>query len=248
MGIGKRIKEARENLNYTQEELALKIGITKGAIANYENEVSHPKEPILYKLLEVLNVDANFLFQDEMKTNAPEIFTLQEKECIYKYRELDIYGKKIVDFILNTEYERANKSKTIKLEPKSYNFTDEAITTIKYYDTPVSAGTGQYLDNDSYIKLDLMETPPEGAEFVVRVCGDSMEPTYKDGDKLYIEPMEQVEKGEIGIFSVNGDVFVKECGAGQLISHNPKYKPIPLNENDNVYCFGKVVGTCLKYR
>ena len=82
----------------------------------------------------------------------------------------------------------------------------------------------------------------------MRVCGDSMEPTYKDGDKLYIEPMEQVEKGEIGIFSVNGDVFVKECGAGQLISHNPKYKPIPLNENDNVYCFGKVVGTCLKYR
>ena len=163
MGIGKRIKEAREKSGLTQKELGKLIGVTGSAITNYENEVSHPKEPILYKLLEVLNVDANFLFQDEMKTNAPEIFTLQEKEYIYKYRELDIYGKKIVDFILNAEYERANKPKTIKLEPKARDFTDETVATIKYYDTPVSAGTGQYLDNDNYIKLDLMEKPPEGA-------------------------------------------------------------------------------------
>ena len=104
------------------------------------------------------------------------------------------------------------------------------------------------MDNDSYIMLDLMEKPPKGAEFVVRVCGDSMEPTYKDGDKLYIEPMQQIEKGDIGIFSINGDVFVKECGDGVLISHNPKYKPIPLDESDNLHCFGKVIGTCKKYR
>lgn len=44
MGIGKRIKELRNESNLTQEELAKKIGVTKGAIANYENETSHPKE------------------------------------------------------------------------------------------------------------------------------------------------------------------------------------------------------------
>ena len=51
MGIGKRIKEARNALNMTQEELAKKLGVTKGAIANYENETSHPKEPICINYL-----------------------------------------------------------------------------------------------------------------------------------------------------------------------------------------------------
>lgn len=54
MSIGSRIKEARINKKLTQEELALKIGVTKGAIANYENEVSTPKVDLIYKLFDVL--------------------------------------------------------------------------------------------------------------------------------------------------------------------------------------------------
>ena len=68
MGIGKRIKERRESLGLTQAQLAEKLGVTNGAIANYENEVSHPKEPILYKLLEALECEPNYLFQDQMKS------------------------------------------------------------------------------------------------------------------------------------------------------------------------------------
>ncbi|HEY5586378.1 MAG TPA: XRE family transcriptional regulator [Ruminiclostridium sp.] len=63
MGIGSKIKEARLSLGMTQEQLANKLGITKSAIANYENGVSHPKEDILYKLFSALNVDANYLFE-----------------------------------------------------------------------------------------------------------------------------------------------------------------------------------------
>ena len=64
MGIGKRIKEAREAKNYTQKQLSEYIGVTSSAVANYENDISHPKEEVLYKLIEKLNVDANYLFQD----------------------------------------------------------------------------------------------------------------------------------------------------------------------------------------
>ena len=71
MGIGKRIKEARKLKGLTQTELATMIGVTPSAITNYENETSHPKEPVLYKLFEALGCDANFLFQDEIK-NSPE--------------------------------------------------------------------------------------------------------------------------------------------------------------------------------
>lgn len=64
MGIGKRIKEARLNKHLTQAELAKLIGVTKGAIANYENDTSHPKEPVMYALIDTLEVEPNFLFQD----------------------------------------------------------------------------------------------------------------------------------------------------------------------------------------
>jgi transcriptional regulator with XRE-family HTH domain len=59
MGIGKRIKEAREHLHLTQKDLGMRVGVTASAITNYENETSHPKEPILYKLMEAWRCDAN---------------------------------------------------------------------------------------------------------------------------------------------------------------------------------------------
>lgn len=103
MGIGKRIKEARENLGLTQKELADKLGITGSAITNYENNTSHPKEPIMYKLFEVLHCDANFLFQDEMKKSpAPkeagdnDIFA---DELMNNYKALNREGqRKLVDY------------------------------------------------------------------------------------------------------------------------------------------------------
>ena len=105
MGIGKRIKEARNALNMTQEELAKLLGVTKGAVANYENETSHPKEPIMYKMFDALSVDANYLFQDVV--NIPKKVndvTFSEFELIKKYRELDTHGKELIDIILDKEH------------------------------------------------------------------------------------------------------------------------------------------------
>jgi transcriptional regulator with XRE-family HTH domain len=64
VSIGKRLKEARIMRKMTQEDLAAAAGVTKGAIGNYETEVSSPKEAILIKLMEVLQIDANYLYQD----------------------------------------------------------------------------------------------------------------------------------------------------------------------------------------
>ncbi len=110
MGIGNRIKEARLNLGYTQEELAKLLGVTKGAIANYEIETSHPKEPIMYKLIEVLKVDANYLFQDCVKLpKEHNDITLSEYNHIKKYRVLDDFGKETVSIILDRELHRTEQ-------------------------------------------------------------------------------------------------------------------------------------------
>ena len=120
MGIGYRIKEAREQLGLTQTELGQKVGVTGSAITNYEKETSHPKEQIIYKLMETLGVDANYLFQDCMsippKNNN---INLSEYEHIKKYRNLDDHGKEMVDFTLEKEYERsvAEKKKSDNVVP-----------------------------------------------------------------------------------------------------------------------------------
>ena len=90
MGIGKRIKEARENLGLTQNELGALIGITGSAVTNYEKETSHPKEAVMYKLIEALGVDANYLFQDVV--NIPK--KKNDVTDVYK-RQTFIYAARV---------------------------------------------------------------------------------------------------------------------------------------------------------
>ena len=66
MSFGSRLRQRREQLGMTQQQLADALGITRAAIGNYEQEVSSPKADILYDVFDVLKCDANFLFQDEM--------------------------------------------------------------------------------------------------------------------------------------------------------------------------------------
>lgn len=89
----------------------------------------------------------------------------------------------------------------------------------------------------------VIESPEaEKADYAIHVSGDSMEPTYHDGDKVFVEKCGSIDVGEIGIFVVNGDVYIKELGNKCLISHNEKYKLIRIGEGDSVYCCGRVIG------
>lgn len=113
MGLSNRLKERREQLGLTQSEVASLLGITPGAIGNYENGVSTPKADILFKVFDALKCDANYLFQDEMKNiSGDDVATTQEMENIVKkYRDLDDHGKKMVDFTLKEEWDRSNSER-----------------------------------------------------------------------------------------------------------------------------------------
>lgn len=105
MSIGSRIKSARKEKGMTQEYLASLIGVTKGAIANYENEVSIPKIELLYKLMDTLNVDANYLYQDEMKnfkiTPRVNTFSAEATEVAEAYDNAPFKDKNMARMALN---------------------------------------------------------------------------------------------------------------------------------------------------
>lgn len=111
MGLSNRLKERREQLGLTQSEVASLLGITPGAVGNYENGVSTPKADILFKVFDALKCDANYLFQDEMNDRLQEdnATPLEMEQLVKRYRALDESGKKAVNAILDNEYERCHQ-------------------------------------------------------------------------------------------------------------------------------------------
>ena len=113
------------------------------------------------------------------------------------------------------------------------------------YDLPASAGTGVFLDGDSYTVIDADENVPDSATLAVRISGDSMTPLFSDGQIVYVHQQQELASGEIGIFVLNGEAFCKKIDSEngvRLISLNPKYPPIRLKASDDFRVVGRVVG------
>lgn len=113
MAFKERLKEARLRKGYSQELLAGKVGVAKSTFTGYEKGYREPSIPTITKILEALDIDADFLWQDE--TSLPFELTYDELEnLVKKYRGLDAHGKEMVDFTLRKEYER---SMALKKQP-----------------------------------------------------------------------------------------------------------------------------------
>lgn len=235
MSINSRIKERREELGLSRNELADIIGVTPSAIANYENGISSPKIELLFKLFHALKCDANYLYQDEMTTLSENNFSLSisEQEHIKKYRSLDTHGKELVDMVLNKECQRPTEF--VQIMPP---------IIVPYYGHIASAGTGQFVFDDIPPEMIEIENCMENmhVDFAIGVNGNSMVPTYSDGDTLLVKKQDSINVGEIGIFMIDGEAFVKELGNGVLISHNKEYEDIVFDSSMNIKCIGEVIG------
>lgn len=232
--LGERIKYARESKNYLQSELAKLIGVkSAGVISNWEKDINKPDAEKIVKLCDVLDISASFLL-DYYGKSSFEISSF-EIDLMRKYRLLDAHGKETVSIVLDRELERMNQIKRV-----TNSFAQ--IRYIQYYQRLASAGNGEYLFDD--IPADLLSVPVDEvsskADFVIGVNGDSMEPTFKDGDKVFVERCQIIETGEIGIFMIDNTCVIKEAGEDGLISHNPNYDKIAGSES--IYCVGKVLG------
>lgn len=241
MGIGKRIKELREFKKLKQDELAKMVGVTASAIGNYETEVSHPKEHVLYKLIEVLDCDANFLFQDAIPINFNDNFSYEEKNYIKKYRTLDEHGKKVIDLLLDEEHNRMQLNELKKMQNKNkVKFIERPCSA---YSTSAGVGLKIFDDIETFpVKLE-SNNMTIMSDLILHINGNSMEPKFYDDEYVAIKYQPTVAIGEVGIFIVNGDSYIKKLGTDRLISINKNYEDILFNENDSILCSGKVLGT-----
>ena len=70
--LGKIIKQARLNKEYTREQLAEKIQISARYLTSIENQNKKPSFDILYKLIRELGIPADNIFYPEMKLDLSE--------------------------------------------------------------------------------------------------------------------------------------------------------------------------------
>lgn len=107
MGLGKQIRALRERAGITQEELAGRLGVTPSAVGNYEREISHPKEEVLYRLFTALSCEPNELFADYYNARLSPA-----RLHMMKYQELDEHGRELVDACTEIEHRRCQDGMT----------------------------------------------------------------------------------------------------------------------------------------
>lgn len=99
MSIGSRIKERREELGITQTELAKRLGVSKGAIGNYETDANSPRASTMYKIFEILQCDANYLYQDEIGERETIVPPASDRKLLSLLHQLNDEGQeKLIDY------------------------------------------------------------------------------------------------------------------------------------------------------
>lgn len=128
---------------------------------------------------------------------------------------------------------------------------------------PVSAGPGAFLDENNFeLRRFPADEIPDGAEFAIRISGDSMEPVYSSGQIIWVQLCKQLRPGDVGIFEYDGNGYVKmydeqypeetfldeyTTSDGQvlpqpvLVSYNEAYAPRPVNPNTSFCIIGRVL-------
>lgn len=232
MTFGERLTQLRKEHGYsTRNEFADKLGIPSTTLRNYETDAREPGHTFLKQISEFFNVSVDYLLCLTDDKEVLKSFRLRESEqaMVEKYRNLDNHGKELVDLVLEKEHDRCIASITEK---------PAALRIYTYMRKIAAAGNGFYFDD---IPTETIEAPyMPGADFIIGVSGDSMEPTYSDGDLVYVEKRQLIHSGEIGIFMIHNECYIKEVTDEGLKSHNPKYKLIPGDES--MQCIGKVLG------
>lgn len=233
MTFGEKLKIARTEAGLKQTELAKQLNTTGNTISNWENNVSKPDLDTLSYICGILHVNASFFLQPSLPEDEVSI---KELKFIKTYRELDAHGKEIVDFILNKEHERIQQ-----IKESDESDSESNIRYIQRYPRVASAGTGQVVFEDMPVdRIGIPDIPKyKRVSYAIEVNGNSMEPLYHDEDILLVEPTCQIDVGEIGIFIVGNEAYVKKLGEAELISLNKGYDNIPLTEDSK--CMGRVV-------
>ena len=232
MQYGEVIRRRRTALGMNQAELAERIGVSRNTVAGWETNHSRPDLNTLPVLCRALKISLNAFFGTERKRSAEEarvlevFFSLEERD-----RESILWQ---MEALRDHRAEQREREKPVPV-PKT--------VTLFLNELGAAAGFGAALGEAQGEKVVLLaDRDTERADEVITVCGRSMEPTFYDGDRVLVQHTKELREGEIGIFLVDNEGYIKEYRNDGLHSHNPEYRTMTFHEDQSVRCLGRVIG------
>ena len=240
MTFGDRIRARREELGMSREELAGLLEVTPSAVSNYEIGVSFPKRDIMLRLFDGLQTDPNTLFQDSFQ-NVELLLDSGERRLLENYRGLSPLGRQTVRTMVDAlcAYRDGADSWQSAPEPRM----------IPLYCNPAAAGYAAPAFGEDFDYIPVTDEVPVGAEFAVRIQGDSMIPYIADNSIIYVN-RDPLKAGDVGIFCVDGDILCKQyykdpAGVVYLFSLNRRRADADLvltpASGRSLVCFGRVI-------
>ena len=234
--LAKKVKELRTANKWTKKELADKTNLTEAAINNIEAGRRQIYADDLKEFCRAFHITAESFFED----NKP--LSILEARLLVSFNRLSEPYQNIIMNIIEDLLKVEKSQVTLILPMIEETQMRSNITTLDYYPQAAGMGNGQYVKDaiPEKISVPTDKIPPK-TDFIIKVVGDSMEPTFHSGDKLFIQSTSYLEEGDIGVFNIDGEQVVKEAGNGELISHNKKYSPIK-TDHCHLTIQGKVLG------
>ena len=260
-----RIKLIKNEKKMTNEQLSERTGIPLGTLSKILAGMSDsPKISNIIAICNALDCSVEYIVSGTPENTNNYSLSGEEIRMIESWRELDSFGRDLVETIIFKEAQRvaaaaasapqiapaATERTTARiLQPvrTQGRYAGEVVRTgkraILLYELPVSAGVGVYLDEAEAESINIPDNDKTAeADYALRISGNSMEPKYRDGDILLVRHADSIDVGELGIFLLDGCGFFKVFGGDRLISLNPSYGPILLKDFSDVQCKGQVVG------
>lgn len=238
--IAKNLIYYRKQHNYTQKDLAKKLGVANTTISGWETGASSIDIDTLYQVCKVLSVPVGEMYGKYQTTGIQ--YNDDEKGLIRDYRNLDERGKGSVRATVNYELE-ATKERN-RIVPPVYSFAKASSRR----NVPILGYTaaGSPIEAiEQEIDMPEGEDIPDRATLGLVVRGDSMEPVIMDGSIVWVDGTAIPHSGDIGVFLIDGEAtckkLVKVNNRYVLRSLNPAYDDIEPADWQDVRPVGKVV-------
>ena len=230
------LKLLRTRKGLEQKDISEFLGLkSPTSVTNWEQGTNLPRAGRLYDLAVFFDVSLH----DLIETDLSSVDNTRNITIIYE--QLNSDRKQIV---YNFATEQLNEQNNV-VNMNDYIQEETEWYEVKFYGS-VSAGTGLYLDDEQVETISFgADMVPASTDFCLKVNGDSMEPTFHNGDYVFIKRETEFRNGTIGAVIVNGEAYLKKLyitdNSIKLVSLNKKYQDITVTDTDNFKYVGTVV-------
>ncbi len=259
------IREARKAAGMNQFQLAESLEISRNTVAGWETGHSRPPLDAIPSLCRALNLSTGDFFglREELTQEERTLLSAfrglgrEERQMLLWQTEGMIAGRKrqleggcgrkagtdAPGFLSGAPGAAAASRAAAARKRPMKPLSAAQVVSLYRNDLAAAAGFGGSLGEDQgervWLKRDGMTAR---ADEIITVNGRSMEPTFFDGDQVLVQHAESLREGEIGIFTVDGEGYIKEFRRDGLYSHNRAYEPMRFSEGSEVRCVGRVLG------